>query len=263
MIEKTLNSLSQGNTKSFSMKTFMTTLSSKISYASGKAIDMKLVSYPDDPNKLIFTDTKYLKSIDKLGSVERVTPYSVPMFANHENGSIVRDFSFSAKLPDNVKNLSYVLNQGDDVTEESIAPYMNFMYNAKDPNKINEVLDKYRSRHEQILVQLAQTKAKYGLAPGVPTIQQELYKAVSDYIKYPTDDIRKSQQITAPLFPFDVEITIDGINGLRYGDVLQFDALPLKYRINTVFSIIGITHAVSNYGEWTSKLKCIMRPSID
>jgi hypothetical protein len=263
MIEKTLNSLSQGNTKSFSMKTFMTMLSSKISYASGKAIDMKLVSYPDDPNKLIFTDTKYLKSIDKLGSVERVTPYSVPMFANHENGSIVREFNFSAKLPDNVKNLSYVLNQGDDVTEESIAPYMNFMYNAKDPNKINEVLDKYRSRHEQILVQLAQTKAKYGLAPGVPTIQQELYKAVSDYIKYPTNDIRKSQQITAPLFPFDVDITIDGINGLRYGDVLQFDALPLKYRINTVFSIIGINHAVSNYGEWTTKLKCIMRPSID
>ena len=263
MIENMLNGLSKGNTKSFSMKTFMTMLSSKISYASGKAIDLKLVSYPDDPNKLIFTDTKYLKTSNKLGSVETVTPYSVPMFDNHENGSVVREFSFSAKLPDNVKNLSYVLNQGDDVTEESIAPYMNFMYNAKDPQKINTALANYRSRHEQILVQLAATKAKYGLAPGVPTIQQALYKAVSDYIKYPTDDIRKSQQITAPIFPFDVEITIDGINGLRYGDVLTFEALPLKYRINTVFSIIGITHSISSYGEWTTKIKCIMRPSID
>lgn len=263
MIEQTLNGLSQDNSKSFSIKTFMTMLSSKISYASGKAIDMKLVSYPDDPNKLIFTDTKYLKSIDKLGSVETVTAYSVPMFDNHENGSIVRQFSFNARLPDSVKNLSYVLNQGDEVTEESIAPYMNFMYNAKDPQKINQALQKYRSRHEEILVQLAATKIKYGLAPGVPTIQQALYKAVSDYIKFPSDDIRKSQQITAPIFPFDVDITVDGVNGFRYGDVLTFEALPLKYRINTVFSIIGITHTVSDYGEWTTSLKCIMRPSID
>ena len=185
------------------------------------------------------------------------------MFANHINGSIVREFTFSARLPDNVKNLSYVLNQGDDVTEESIAPYMNFMYNAKDPNKINEILGKYKDRHEQVILQLLETKIKYGRSPGVPTNQQALYKALTDYIKYPTDNIRKSQQITAPIFPFDVTITIDGINGLRYGDVLTFEALPLKYRINTVFSIIGITHAVSTHGEWTTQIKCIMRPSID
>jgi hypothetical protein len=89
-----------------------------------------------------------------------------------------------------------------------------------------------------------------------------LYKALSDYIKIPTDDIQKSQQITAPIFPFTAEFTIDGINGLRYGDVLTFDALPLKYRVNTVFSVISVTHNVSNTGEWTTAVKCIMRPSI-
>jgi hypothetical protein len=263
MIERTLNSLTQGNTKTFSVKTFLSVISSKISYASGKAIDLKLVSYPDDPNKLIFTDTKYLKTTDKLGSVQQIKPYSVPMFANHPNGSIVHEFTFSAKLPDNVKNLSYVLNQGDDVTEESIAPYMNFMYNAKDPKKINEILQNYRNRHEQIVKQLTETKLKYAASPGIPSNQQALYKAITDYIKYPTSDIKKSQQITAPIFPFDVEVTIDGINGLRYGDVLTFEALPSKYRINTVFSIIGITHTVTTNGEWTSRLRCIMRPSID
>ena len=89
-----------------------------------------------------------------------------------------------------------------------------------------------------------------------------LYKALSDYIKMPTDNIQKSQQITAPIFPFTAEFTIDGINGLRYGDVLTFDALPLKYRVNTVFSVISVTHNVSNTGEWTTAVKCIMRPSI-
>lgn len=137
------------------------------------------------------------------------------------------------------------------------------MYNSKNPDKINEMLADYKSKHIKILKNLATAKSKYGEAPGIPELQQALYKALSDYIKYPTDDIRKSQQITAPIFPFDVEITIDGINGLRYGDILQFEALPTKYRVNTVFSIININHTISANGEWTTKLRCIMRPSID
>jgi hypothetical protein len=260
MIQDILNTISEGNTKKFTLKTFIVTVCAKISQASSNAISLKLVTHPTFQDKLYLTDAKYLKQIEKD---KVVFPYSVPMFANHPNGSIVREFSFAAKLPESVKNLSYVLNSGDDVTEEQIAPYMNFMYNSKNPDKINEMLAKYKSKHRTILTDLATAKSKYGEAPGIPELQQALYKTLTDYIKYPTDDIRKSQQITAPIFPFDVEITIDGINGLRYGDILQFEALPTKYRVNTVFSIININHTISSAGEWTTKLRCIMRPSID
>lgn len=259
-IQDILADLSTGNTKKFTLKSFISMICAKIEKASGRSILLKLVSYPADPNKLFLTDAKFLKSTN---SGNKVIPYSVPMFANHPNGSIVREFSFAAKLPESVKNLSYVLNSGDEVTEDQIAPYMNFMYNAKNPDKINEMLAKYKKQHLHVLQELAETKQKYGNSPGVPELQQALMKALSDYIKYPTDDIRKSQQITAPIFPFDVELTIDGINGLRYGDVLTFEALPTKYRVNTVFSIISITHTVTTQGDWTTKLRCIMRPSID
>lgn len=259
-IQDIINVLSADNTKQFTLKTFISMVCSKIAKASANSILLKLVTYPNDPNKLFLSDAKFLKSSD---ASKTVLPYSVPMFANHPNGSIVREFSFTAKLPDSVKNLSYVLNSGDDVSEESIAPYMNFMYNAKNPDLINEMLQKYRDKHVKILKDLAIAKQKYGNSPGVPELQQTLYKALTDYIKYPTDDIRKSQQITAPIFPFDAEITIDGINGLRYGDVLTFEALPMKYRVNTVFSIISINHIITSEGSWTTKLKCIMRPSID
>jgi hypothetical protein len=185
------------------------------------------------------------------------------MFANHPNGSIVREFSFSAKLPENAKNLSYVLNQGDDVTEDQIAPFMNFMYNSKNPDKINEIAKTYKKKFTENIERLTQAKINYGLSPGLSERRGALYKAVTDYIKYPTNDIRTSQQIISPIFPFDVTFTIDGINGLRYGDVLIFEALPFKYRVNTVFSIIGITHNVDSDGQWTTQVRCIMRPSID
>jgi hypothetical protein len=256
-IQSIITSITQQK-KTFTVKQFIQQISATVARCSGNAIDLKLVSYPDDPSKLMLTDTKYLKSVS-----ETVIPYSVPMFANHPNGSIVREFSFSAKLPESVKNLSYVLNQGDNVTEDQIAPYMNFMYNSKNPEQINEVLKTYKNKFTKNIQQLTDAKRNYGLSPGVIERKQALYKAVTDYIKFPTDDIRTSQQITAPIFPFDVSFTIDGINGLRYGDVLVFKALPLKYQINTVFSIIGITHNVDTDGQWTTQVKCIMRPSIE
>ena len=63
--------------------------------------------------------------------------------------------------------------------------------------------------------------------------------------------------------PFEASFTIDGINGFRYGDVLQFDGLPKRYRKNTVFSITNINHTISGEGKWTTNITCIMRPKLE
>jgi len=254
--------LTAGGSKSFTLRSFMLIISSKISYATGGAIKMQLMTHPDDQSKLLYTDVKFLKTIEDNKYV-KVTPYSVPMFANHEFGTVVREFSMKAKLPENAKNLSYVLNSGDDISEEDIAPYMNFMYNAKDPDTVNAMIDNYKKKHNTNLANLTATRAALGLAPMIPEQSQAMYKVLTTYVKYPTDDITKSAQITAPIFPFDAEFTIDGISGFRYGDVLKFEALPTKYTVNTVFSIIGITHTVGSDGAWTTLVRCIMRPSLD
>ena len=259
MIQEILNSISAANTRSFTLSDFLANISSRIIGATGNAINLKLVSDPDLPNTLYFSDTKYLKP---LNTKVPVKPYSIPMLANHPNGTIVREFSFQAKLPSNVKNLSYVLNAGTNVSDDEIAPYLNFMYNSKDPAAINQARAKYKEKHNQIVKNLNDAKISYGKIPFVDEHTTKLNKALIEYIKFPFDDITKSQQLTAPIFPFDVEFTIDGINGLRYGDVLTFDALPTKYKKNTVFSIIGITHDVGTEGDWTQKVKCIMRPQI-
>ena len=60
----------------------------------------------------------------------------------------------------------------------------------------------------------------------------------------------------------ELEFTIDGINGLKYGDVLSFDGLPKRYTDSFIFAIMGITQAVSNEGEWTTQVKCVPRVRI-
>jgi hypothetical protein len=254
--------LTAGGSKAFTLRSFMSIITGKISYATGGAILMQLMTDPSDQSKLLYTDVKFLKTIQDNAYV-KVMPYSVPMFANHPYGTIVRDFSLKARLPENAKNLSYVLNSGDDISEEDIAPYMNFMYNAKDPEIVNAMLANYKKKHNTNLANLEATRIALGLAPMIPEQSQAMYKVLTTYVKYPTDDITKSQQITAPIFPFDAEFTIDGISGFRYGDVLKFEALPTKYTVNTVFSIIGITHTVGSDGSWTTLVRCIMRPSLE
>jgi len=206
-------------------------------------------------------DSNYI--LEKSGESVKKLPYSVPMFSNHPNGSIVQQFSISAKLPENAKNLAYVMNSGDQVSNAKIAPYMNFMYSAQNVKQINDLIQQHATDYEKCLDELTKAKIQYGQSPGVLELRTALYKALAEYLKKPHKDFRTSQQMAAPIFPFEASITIDGINGFRYGDILQFDALPNRYKMNTVFSIINITHTVSNTGTWTTELKCIMRPSID
>jgi len=89
-----------------------------------------------------------------------------------------------------------------------------------------------------------------------------LYQALTEYFKYPTNEIKKSNKMAAPIFPFSAEFTIDGINGFRYGDALTFVCLPTTYRVNTLFSIATITQTVGSDGQWTTTVRCIMRTDV-
>ena len=261
VIQDLITDLSDKQTKDFSVSTFITLIATRINQATAGAINLKLVSHPDDPTKLLFMDANYI--LEKTTSTANVIPYSVPMFSNHPNGSIVQSFTLSAKLPENAKNLSYVMNSGDQVSNSKVAPYINFMYSAQNKDQINELIKRYKSEHEKIIDDLAIAKIQFGDSPNVPELQQSLYKALAEYIKKPVADFRTSQLMSAPIFPFEATITIDGINGFRYGDVVQFEALPMRYRMNTVFSILNVSHNVSSTGQWLTELKCIMRPSIE
>ncbi len=266
LIQSICNTLSAGDKKNFTVSNFLTVISGKINAATGGSINLNLVTNPTT-YELSFQDTKWLHTTDseklKNGNQVPVVAYSVPMGANHPNGTIVREFTFSAQLPENAKNLAYVLNQGKEISEFDIAPYINFMYNTKDPESIKKIVGDFKTKNAESIEKLKQTKAKLGLAPYEPELIQGLWTALNNYVKYPTGNIKESQIMVAPIFPFTAEFTIDGVNGFKYGDVVTFNLLPSRYQTNTVFSIIGIQHKVGETGDWQTVIKCIMRPKLD
>ena len=262
----------EANIKTYRVNDFLSRISAKINTATGGAIDMQLISYPDDPDYLMFYDANY------IGNKRAVIPYSVPMMANHKNGTIVSDFRFSAKLPSSMQGLMYTVNNSDTISEEQIAPYMNFMYNnsavtrvgntdtitgALNTKEAKELEEKYKASHEKYLAALKVAIQEFGDNKGNPAKQVQLQAALTKYIQYPSPSISRSNQMQSPVYPYEVDFTINGINGFRYGDVLEFNMLPSKYRTSTTFSIISITHNITTSGEWTTNIKCIMRPKFD
>lgn len=260
------------NKDTFTVKNFLKKISEKISNATGGAINLQLVTDP------VFTDVLYFRDINWVGlDIKGLQPYQIPMFANHPLGTIVRDFKFSAKLPSNVQSLMYTLNSTKDVSEEQIAPYVRFMYsNAAvsrsgennstetstygNPELIKKLAEQYLQLHKKYYNNLFKARDEFG-KNLTSEKQAALADALRKYVQYPKPTIEESSTDgIAPVFPFDVEFTIDGINGLRYGDILDFPGLPAKYKNQTTFSVKSIAHTVSNAGEWTTRITCIMRP---
>ena len=267
-------------TKTMKVGEFLIELSSRINEALGGAIDMQLISHPDNPNYLLFYDANY------LGDKKKIKPYNVPMMASKERGTIIRNsFKIEAKLPTSMQGLMYTTANNDNISEEQIAPYMHYMYNNAsivrstnpadgsitestiiDPKvaaSIETLKQKYKESHENYLLALKIAKQEFGDTKKNDSKQTQLRGALQKYIQYPSPTIKESAEMGSPIYPYDIEFTIDGINGFRYGDVLEFDAIPSKYKNGTTFSVIAVNHNVTTTGEWTTDIKCVMRPHFE
>jgi hypothetical protein len=270
-IQKTLK-----DNNTYTVQAFLEQISSLIYSASGNAIDMQLVTHPERRDVLLYYDANNVSN-------QSVFPYDVPMFANHPSGTIVTGFSFNAKLPDSAATLAYVMNQDpDDISDSDIAPYLSYMYSANTyergvlngnyyeapTNLVNEdtlkkIEDKYKTNYETYLKEFQTAKETYANNGFVKDDERiALEEAMRKHIQYPKSILQDTNQLKAPVIPFDASFDIEGINGLKYGDVLKFSGLPERYTINTVFSIISISHDVSTEGVWKTSIKCIMRPRI-
>ena len=245
-----------GKQKTFRIKDFLNLISQEISDATAGAIEMKLITHPDIPDRLLFYDSNF------VNYRTTVKEFEIPVWANNANGTIVQDLKITAKIPDNVKNLAYILNQGvEEISDSQIAPYLNVMY-ADEEEMIDKLKDKYKAIHEDALNKLKLAKEKLGDDPDSKTIQQELKSSLKKYLQYPTPSAVESNRINAPIFPYEIEFTMPGINGFRYGDVLQFSGIPERYRISNVFLIYQITQTIDSAGVWTTKIRCGMRPRL-
>ena len=270
-----------GNKQStFSIETFLEGISSEIHAASAGAIDLKLITPPEpdlrDKDTLLYYDTNI--GVPKGPDVKPVIPYSVPMFSNHPYGTVIRDFSFSGKLPSDASSLAYAVSiNPKEISEKDIAPFLSYMYNNNTVERgdgtesvgtmitqqqLDDINKAYLETHELAITELNKATTSFLRDPTNPVKRGTMAVAMRKYLQYPTPKIQSSNQMKAPIIPFDASFTIDGINGFKYGDVLSFIGLPKRYQENCVFLVVGQTDTVATDGQWTTAIRCLMRPKI-
>lgn len=74
----------------------------------------------------------------------------------------------------------------------------------------------------------------------------------------PNKQEENSKYVSAVLLPLSLSITIDGIEGLAFGNAVGIDYLPERYRSNSYFTIFNISHEISADG-WTTTLETKFR----
>lgn len=80
---------------------------------------------------------------------------------------------------------------------------------------------------------------------------QAMRKIIFDYS---SQNVNTAQSIT----PADFSISLEGISGLRIGDIFTVDTIPSQFKKNTVFQISGIDHNIDTSG-WKTSIKAILR----
>jgi hypothetical protein len=261
--------------QTLSVNEFLKEIGREIEIATAGAVNMKLITHPENDEFLVYYDC----NATKFPNANPVIPFNIPMGANSEFGTIVRDFKFSGKLPQDAANLAYVVSSDPSkVSESDVAPFIAYMYSANTINRsgahesidtvitqaeFDNIKKTYKETHEKAVTQLKAAKEKFGTDPQNSEFQSELRQCLTKYIQFPSPSIVQTNQLIAPVIPFDVEFTIDGINGFRYGDILSFTALPSRYTTNAVFPIVGVKQSVNSEGQWTTTIRCIMRPKIE
>jgi hypothetical protein len=229
------------------VRNFLNKLSEVIRKNTGEAINLALVQDAEVPEGLLFYDINFVLS-DKY-----VTEFILPAYATKTGRSIVRELSLTNQVPDSVKNLIFGVTSPNSGVQKQVA-YAPWIYTTGETRK--RIEEDWKLIHIEAVQGLADITNTYAQRPTDAENNKKLEAALTKYITYFTPNIRESMNTNKATFQMELEFTIDGINGFKFGDVLNFNGIPRRYRDAFVFTVQTITQTVGTDGEWTTKITC-------
>jgi hypothetical protein len=237
----------------FTLKAFLQQLSDIIKGVTGGAIILALLAHPTNLDAMLYYDTQ-LVSPDAV-----VQEFTLPVFANITGATVVRSFTLTSNVPNSIKNMVFGIDSAKTGTQQMTA-YNPYVFGDSETRQ--RLAEEWKINHTAALKDLSDKKYIFAQRPTDSANLDSLQKALEKYITWFTPDINESIKLNKSIFPMDLEFEIDGINGFKFGDVLNFAGLPRRYTDSFVFTVLGIMHSVSDTGEWVTSIKCNPRVRI-
>jgi hypothetical protein len=87
----------------------------------------------------------------------------------------------------------------------------------------------------------------------------ETYRALLTKLKKVTPEGSGAHWLNKVIYPVDLNITIDGVSGFTFGNVITTNLIPLRYRnAGMVFTVTKVDHKISP-GAWETTLHTVSR----
>jgi hypothetical protein len=270
-IARTLDNYIDINTNSISIYDFLSNLMTGIQNALG-CVNNFTVTYDEDNNTVRIIDSTFIPNLDKLKSVKQYFEQPPTKFITHtldtDQGSFVRDATVKTKLSNNFATMVTVGAQANgNVVGENATALSRWNIGLYD-RIIKEKLD------VTTLNGNAAANAQTTLLNNF-TIMQTLYSRINDR-GVATKDIESSRNAVTDFFryyvgkldipgigflPIDLELTMDGLSGIKIYEAYEADTrlLPKNYQNVIQFITTGISHKIQN-NDWTTTLNSISGP---
>jgi hypothetical protein len=234
------------------------------------------VTYNEDINSIKIIDSTYIPGLNEVEEVKQYFTKEPTKFITHtldiNGGSFVRDANVKSKLSNNFAAQSTIGAQangavvGEDATalskwnEGLVDRVIQSRSNVNSPETEKE--DELQSQFESNLVAFQ----NYNNAVENGTITDEqIDGAKSDIVsfnKYLVGVYIKNNIIPGIGFlPIDLEITMDGLSGMKIYETFIADdrLLPKEYKDKIQFITTGISHRIQN-NDWTTTINSVTSP---
>lgn len=215
---------------------FWDSLIKKVNYASGETyqLTVRVVESTSIGGKT--PDNKAILSIEdaNIPTSVNVTPYP---FDATISRPILKNVSISAKPPGPLAAAAFATARGGNSSQLDVK------------------VDKSTGPGLSTAVTAINTTKSQMIKTGVSDKwSQDLKGAYANY-KRTQDDITKAHWLNKAIYPVNLTLTIDGIEGFHFGNVIRTSLVPVQYnQQNLVFVITKVAHSIKD-GVWETTLE--------
>lgn len=193
---------------------------------------------------------------------EKVQPY---IFEASIFKPLIKNISLSSKPPGPLATAAYATARGSGKTPPANSDVSTTTKEEKDKTKFNE---EYDSALKNYTESIEKAKERGFNDAWSDKVRSSLVKIKKMKIEPKGDGGNNAHWLNKAVYPIDLSITIDGIAGFKFGDVIKTNLIPKRYfekppnGYDMVFTVTKINHTIKD-GIWETTLNTKSRISMD
>lgn len=220
----------------------------RINYASGDMYDLTAVLFEPSINNISGQGSKAILSIEdtNLHIGLTVNPYK---FEPTIFKPIIRNVAISSQPPPAMAMAAFTAARGNTKPEQS---------NVRLATKEQRDNDAHNTEYIDAKTNIARLRFE-GMKYGFSDAWSEELRGYLVKIKR-TSNAQDAHWLNKAIYPVKFSVTMDGINGFKFGDTLSTTMIPAIYNTTyrMVFTVTKIIHTIENK-DWTTQLETVAR----